>query len=113
MLLQGDAGAGFISFLPLILIAVLFWFLVLRPQQKEQRERADMQKNLARGDRVVSAGGMHGTVAGVEEQTVSLELANLRGERVRVKIDRAKIERKIASGGGGGADSSAVAEPKK
>ena len=87
----GDPG-GFISFFPLILIAAAFYFLILRPQQKEQKERQAMQKALAKGDQVVTSGGIHGTVTGAEEEVVTVEIANVKGDRVRVKIDRSKIE---------------------
>ena len=93
--LQADPSGGLISFFPLILIAVAFYFLILRPQQKEQKDRQAMQAALAKGDRVVTFGGMHGTVTGTEEQVVTIEVANVKGERVRIKFDRAKVERRL------------------
>ena len=95
MLQAGDSG--FISFFPLILIAVAFYFLILRPQQKEQKERTTMQGALAKGDRIVTAGGVHGTVTGTEEQIVTVEIGNVKGDRVRIKVDRTKVERRLDS----------------
>ena len=95
IVLQADPSSGLISFFPLIMIAVAFYFLILRPQQKEQKDRQSMQKALGKGDRVVTAGGVHGVIAGTEEEVVTLEIANLKGERVRMKIDRTKIERRL------------------
>jgi len=89
---------GFISFMPLVLIAVAFYFLILRPQQKEQKDRQAMQTALARDDRVVTAGGIHGVVTGAEAEVVTVEIANIKGERVRLKVDRSKIERRLGTG---------------
>ena len=94
LVLQADPG-GFISFFPLILIAVAFYFLILRPQQKEQKDRKAMQGALSKGDRVVTSGGIHGVVTGTEEQIVTVEVANVKGDRIRMKVDRAKIERRV------------------
>ncbi len=95
IVLQADPSSGLISFFPLVMIAVAFYFLILRPQQKEQKDRGSMQAALAKGDRVVTAGGLHGVVSGTEEQVVTVEVANVKGERVRIKIDRGKIERRL------------------
>ncbi len=95
VLQAGDPSSGIISFFPLIMIAVAFYFLILRPQQKEQKDRQAMQTALGKGDRVVTAGGVHGTVTGTEEQIVTLEIGNVKGDRVRVKVDRAKVDRRI------------------
>lgn len=97
MLQAGDSGL--ISFFPLILIAVAFYFLILRPQQKEQKDRTAMQTALSKGDRVITAGGIHGVVSGTEDAVVTIEIANVKGERVRLKIDRGKIERRLDGSG--------------
>ena len=101
MIILQAQDPGLISFFPLILIAAAFYFLILRPQQKEQKERQAMQSALSKGDRVVTAGGIHGVVAGTEEAVVTVEVANIKGDRVRIKLDRAKIERRIAGDGQG------------
>lgn len=89
-------GVGFVQFLPIILILVVFWFLIIRPQQREQKERRAMQDALKKGDRVVTSGGVHGVVSGVEEHVITLEIgAGQGGERVRVKFDRVRIERRL------------------
>lgn len=93
--LQADS-VGFVQFLPIILILVVFWFLIIRPQQREQKERRAMQDALKKGDRVVTSGGVHGVVVGAEEQIITLEVAALQGgERVRIKFDRLRIERRL------------------
>ncbi len=78
-----------IAFMPFILIILVFYFLILRPQSKRQKEHTAMVKALSKGDRVVTAGGFHGVIQGVseEEDTVLLEIA----DRVRVTVGRSSI----------------------
>jgi preprotein translocase subunit YajC len=79
----GGAGGGFIEFLPLILIFVVFYFLLIRPQQKRAKEHAAMVAAVRRGDKVVTGGGLMGTVTKVESaDEVVVEIAD--GVRVRV-----------------------------
>lgn len=81
-------GGALIQILPLVLIFVVFYFLLIRPQQKKAREHREMVAALKRGDRVVTGGGLHATVARVEDDaTVILEIA----PNVRVKARRATI----------------------
>jgi preprotein translocase subunit YajC len=103
LLLQGGAGqpSPFGFLLPMALVFLIFYFLLIRPQTKRQREHDAMIRALGKGDRVVLRGGIHGTITGTAEELVTVEIANLRGERVRVKADRAGVERlveKAASG---------------
>ena len=95
IVLQADPSGGLVSFFPLIMIAVAFYFLILRPQQKEQKDRQAMQSALSKGDRVVTAGGIHGTITGTEDDVVTVEIANVKGDRVRLKVDRGKVERRL------------------
>ncbi len=69
-------------FAPLILI---FYFLILRPQQKQRKDMRDMLSNLQKGDRIVTKGGIVGTIDKVEEQTVRIELGN--GPKLRIQRD--------------------------
>ncbi|HAA03092.1 MAG TPA: preprotein translocase subunit YajC [Syntrophobacteraceae bacterium] len=81
----GQQGAGGLTaFVPLILMGVIFYFLLIRPQQKKQKETRNMLSSLKRGDRVRTAGGLHGTITGITDTVVTLEIA----EKVRVKVDR-------------------------
>jgi preprotein translocase subunit YajC len=91
--LQADpAGGGILSFLPFILIFLIFYFLLIRPQQKKQQQQQKMLEAIDKGDAVVTAGGLHGKVVGVTDDVLTLEIAALKGERVRVKVARAKID---------------------
>jgi len=72
----GEAGAGSLltSFLPLIAIIAIFYFLIIRPQNKKRKETEKMLSALKKGDKVVTIGGLHGTVQNVKESTVVLKV---------------------------------------
>src|SRR5512139_3569 len=67
---------GFEQFLPLIIIFVLFWFMLIRPQMKRAKEQKKMMSELAKGDEVVTASGQVGKIVKIGEQYVSLEIAD-------------------------------------
>ena len=97
-----DAAPSPISMLlPFGAIFLIFYFLMLRPQNRRQREHEAMLKGLERGDRVVTAGGVHGTVVGLADDVLTLEIAVAGKERVRVKVDRPRIDRLVEKGKGG------------
>lgn len=75
------------QFIPLILMFVIFYFLLIRPQQKKAKEHREMIASLKKGSRVITSGGIHGTITGVDETTVTLEIA----ENVRIKVTRNNI----------------------
>ena len=84
----GGAGAGIASFLPLVLIFVIMYFLMIRPQQKKVKELKAMVDALRRGDQVLTQGGIVGKVTHVNEDgTVLVEIA----DGVKVKIVRQTI----------------------
>jgi preprotein translocase subunit YajC len=70
------ATPGFEQFLPLIIIFVLFWFMLIRPQMKRAKEQKKMLSELGKGDEVVTASGQVGKIAKIGEQYVSLEIAD-------------------------------------
>ncbi|UXU74524.1 MULTISPECIES: preprotein translocase subunit YajC [unclassified Paracoccus (in: a-proteobacteria)] len=77
-----SAGAGLASFLPLILIFVIMYFLMIRPQQKRMKEHRAMVEALKKGDEVVTQGGLIGKIAAVRDNEVEVEIAP--GVKVRV-----------------------------
>lgn len=84
----GDMGAsGFAPFIPMILIFVVFYFLLIRPQQKKAKAHQEMINNLKKGDRVITSGGMYGLVTGLDEGTATIEIA----DKVRVKVTRGSV----------------------
>jgi preprotein translocase subunit YajC len=93
--LQTQPGGGLGFLVPFGAMLLIFYFLLIRPQSKRQREHEKMLAALGKGDRVVTSGGIHGVVVGAEKDVLTLEIAALRGEKVRVKVDRARVDRRI------------------
>ena len=93
---QGDAGAGsgLIGILPMILIFVVFYFLLIRPQQKRAKEHRNMVANLAKGDEVVTNGGTLGKILEVDENFLTVEVA----EGVQIKVQRAAVSQMMPKG---------------
>ncbi len=83
----GGGGGGIMSIAPLIILFVIFYFLLIRPQQKKAKEHKQMLSEVAKGDSVVTNGGLYGRVTTVSEDTLTVEVA----ENVRVKIARNAI----------------------
>jgi len=82
-----DGGSGIASLIPLVLIIVIFYFLLIRPQQKRLKAHQAMIGELKKGDKVVTSGGILGTVHDVSEDTVRVEIA----DKVRVTVKRDTI----------------------
>ena len=81
----GIGGGGLEAFLPLILIFVVFYFLLIRPQQKKMKQHKELLANIRRGDKIVTGGGIIGTVTKIgENDELSVEIAT----DVKVKVDR-------------------------
>ncbi|MBX7046708.1 MAG: preprotein translocase subunit YajC [Ignavibacteria bacterium] len=89
ILLQAAPGGDnmLMSLAPFLLIIVIFYFLIIRPQQKKQKERQTLLAGLKKGDKVVTNAGIHGTVEGLEDQTVLVKVA----DNVKLKMDRSAI----------------------
>jgi preprotein translocase subunit YajC len=90
---QGGDPLGFL--IPMGAIFLIFYFLLIRPQQRKQKEHEKLLKAVGKGDRVVTTGGIHGVVTGESEDVLTLEIANVKGDRVRIKIDRGRIDRRV------------------
>lgn len=85
---QGSGGFGDWSFIiMMVVIFAIFYFLMIRPQQKKQKELKGMLESLAYGDVVLTSGGIHGKVTGLADAVVTLEIA----DKVRIKIARSAI----------------------
>jgi preprotein translocase subunit YajC len=76
------------------LIIGIFYFMILRPQQRRQKEREKMLNAVKKGDKIISSGGIHGTVIGVEEKTVLVQVA----DNVKLKIDRTAVASIVREG---------------
>jgi preprotein translocase subunit YajC len=72
---------------------VIFYFLLIRPQQKRTKEHRQMISDLKKGDRIVTSGGIHGRITGLDDQTLTVEIA----DKVRVKVTRSNVGAKLSS----------------
>ena len=87
-----EQGAPLGMFVPMAAIFLIFYFLLIRPQQKRQKQQEEMLKAINKGDEVVTAGGLHGKVTGVTDDVLTVEIAAVKGERIRVKVARSRID---------------------
>jgi preprotein translocase subunit YajC len=85
-LLQGPTG-GLVTFLPLVIIMVIFYVLLILPSQRRQKKTQAMLSALKTGDKVITNGGIYGTIVGVEDDAVQLRIA----DQVKVKVSRSAI----------------------
>ena len=92
----GDAGGGFATILPLVLIFAVFYFLLIRPQQKKAKVHREMLGSIVRGDRVITGGGIMGKVTKVvNDQELAVEIA----EGIRVRVQRSMVAGVISKEG--------------
>ena len=92
---EAASQSPFFQFIPLVLILGVFWFLIIRPQQKKQKEHVRMVDSLRKGDKVITNGGIFGTILKVGDDRITLEIAS----KVQIQIERqqvARMDKKIA-----------------
>ena len=75
------------SIVPFLLIIVIFYFLILRPQQKRLKERALLLESIKKGDKVITSGGIHGIVEGIEEKTLLIKVS----DGLKLKMERSAV----------------------
>ena len=90
----GDMQSSLMSMLPLVLMFVVLYFVMIRPQMKKQKEHRSMIEALAKGDEVVTGGGLLGKVTKLNESTVSLEVAN----GVEIQVQRSAVVQILPKG---------------
>ncbi|OPX39545.1 MAG: preprotein translocase subunit YajC [Desulfobacteraceae bacterium 4484_190.1] len=90
----GGQGSGITAFIPLILMFVIFYFLLIRPQQKKTKQHRELLSALKKGDRIVSSGGLHGVITGLANDVITVEIA----PKIRVKVSRNSIAGVISKG---------------
>jgi len=71
-----------LTFLPLILLFAVFYFLLIRPQQKRAKQHKTFMENLKKGDTVMTSGGLYGKITGITDEAITMEIA----EKIRVKV---------------------------
>lgn len=87
---QGGEGGGGSMVSTLIMfgaIFAIFYFMIIRPQQKRAKEREKLLSELKKGDKVITSGGLHGSIAGLDEKTILLDV----GGNVKLKVERSAI----------------------
>ena len=84
---SGGATAALVQFAPIVAIGLVFYFLVIAPANKQRKKTQEMISSLKKGDRVITTGGIYGTVQGVEADAVYLKIA----ENVKVKVSRSAV----------------------
>ena len=82
-----QAGGGWTMWVMLILIFVVMWFFMIRPQRKQQKELQKFRDGLKKGDKVVTVGGIYGTVAEIKDRTLLIEVDN----NVKIKVDKNSV----------------------
>ena len=90
----GGGTGGLVSLLPMVLIFVIFYFLLIRPQQKRAKEHKNMVAGLAKGDEVVTNGGTLGKIVDTDENFVTVEVA----EGVQIKVQRMAVSQMMPKG---------------
>ena len=84
----GDGGGSMVSTLIMFgAIFAIFYFMIIRPQQKKAKEREKLLTALQKGDKIVTNGGMHGSIAGLDEKTALIDFGN----NIKIKFDRSAI----------------------
>jgi preprotein translocase subunit YajC len=91
----GEApGGGLTLFMPLILVFLIFYFLLIRPQAKQQKKHQGLLKQLKRGDQIITSSGIHGKITAVTDTTVGVEVA----QNVRLTIEKQQVARVMDAG---------------
>lgn len=89
-----DGQSGMFTLIMFTLMILIFWFMIIRPQSKQRKEREKMLSAVKKGDKVVTAGGLHGTVAGTDDKTLLIQVA----DNVKLKFDRSAVTAVIREG---------------
>jgi preprotein translocase subunit YajC len=82
-----DAPNPLVSLMPLILMFVIFYFLLIRPQQKKQKDHQKMLAELKKNDEVITSGGIHGTIVNIKDKTYSLRV----DDNVKIEVSKSAI----------------------
>lgn len=90
----GQSAGGLASFLPLIILFAVFYFLLIRPQSKRAKEHKNMVASLAKGDEVVTNGGILGTITEIDDNYATLKVA----DNVEIKVQRPSISTLVPKG---------------
>ncbi len=81
-----------VGLLPIVAMFAVMWFFIIRPAQKRQKNTAQMQNNLKRGDQIITVGGLHGKIDAVDDQTIFLVVA----DGTRLQFERVAVGRVVS-----------------
>ncbi|HOJ77562.1 MAG TPA: preprotein translocase subunit YajC [Bacillota bacterium] len=84
---NAGGASGLLNLLPMIIVFGAFWFLLVMPQRKQQKERNEMLSNLKKGDKIITIGGMHGEIVDLDDDEVRLRIS----DKVEVKFNRSAV----------------------
>ncbi|HEY9123443.1 MAG TPA: preprotein translocase subunit YajC [Bacteroidales bacterium] len=87
VLLQAPAGNPLVQLLPILLIIVVFYFFMIRPQMKRQKELKNFRDSLQKGDKVITTGGIYGRIVEIQDHVVFVEI----DQNVKIKVDKAAL----------------------
>lgn len=87
LLQESPGGFDVVSFLPILLIVVVFYFFIIRPQQKRQKDRQKLLSSVKKGDKIITAGGLHGTVEGITDATLLVRVS----DNMKVTLERSSV----------------------
>lgn len=93
-----DPGSLLTGLLPMILIFIVFWFLLIRPQMKKQKEHKTMVEALGKGDEVVTAGGLVGRITELQDQYLTLQIASVGDKPIEVSVQRGAVTMLLPKG---------------
>lgn len=82
-----NPGAGIVSFLPIIFIGIVMYYVMIRPQMRKQKEQTALVSALKTGDRVVTSSGIHGLISNVKDRTVIVKIA----ENVKIEMEKSAV----------------------
>lgn len=85
----GQSPSLITGLLPLILVFVVFYFFMIRPQMRKQKELTNYRNSISKGDRVITTGGIYGKVVDISDNVITVEIAN----DVRIRVDKSAINR--------------------
>mgnify|MGYP001424068838 CR=1 FL=1 len=89
VLLQINPSSGIAGFLPILLLIVVFYFFMIRPQIKKQKEEDSFRNAIKKGQKIVTTGGIHGRVSGIQESKIILEI----NQETKITVDKQSISR--------------------
>jgi len=84
---EGEEGGGIMSFLPLILIVIVFYLFFIRPQMRKSKEQKKFRENIKKGDKIITIGGIHGKILEIKDNQILIDAGN----QVKLTLDKSAV----------------------